>query len=186
MKLAFSGSGLAEAEDWFNKHILFMGWMEPGHSDLPSIQEAARGYLRDRCYERHQAPGRTSTLLALSRMQHLLVDGRKALAEKFCLHDIVRLLDVIQGDFLGPCSFEHFITPIADTYGWECLDDVPDDCRPLIATLEGLSPLEKVALADLLERLWHMEMPKGKELGELVQSMGVRLKPAPESQLGKA
>lgn len=185
MKLEFSGSGIAEAEDWFNKHILLMEWMEPGLSDLPSIQESARGYLRDRCYELHEAPGRTSTLLALSRMQYLLEDGRQALAEKFCLHDIVSLLDAMLGDFLGPCSFEHFVTPIADTYGWECLDDVPDACRPFIATIEGLSPLEKVALADLLERLWHVEMPKGKELGELVQSMGVRLKPEPESQLGK-
>lgn len=179
MPIQFTWSGTKDAEAFYNKHVLFQSWMEPGLGDLFLLQEACREYFRNRQYEHHEAPGRTAILLGVSRMQYLLEYGREALAEKFALEDIIRLLDVMCGDMPSPVVLENPVSPIADTFGWESHADIPEDWRHLVATLESLSPLERVALADLLERLWYVKMPNRKGIDEeLLHGMGVVLKPA--------
>lgn len=175
-------SGLKDAETFFNTHALFQGWLEPGLANLFLFQSVCREHFAERQFHNHEAPGRTSILLAVSRMQYLLGHGREALAGKFSLRDIARLLDVLVGDMLAPQDLEYPAAPVIDTFGWNNRADIPNDWLPLVDTLESLSPLERVALADVLERLWHVETRKQGRFDEgLLLSMGVTLKPTMES-----
>ena len=167
-------SGWKDDAARFDVQSLLEGRVERGLCDLPDLQSVCCEYFRERQYKHHETPERTSILAAVSRIQYLLADGRKALAGKFSLGDFVRLLDAMQGDFFSPRTLAHPVAPIADTFGWQSHSDIPLEARPLVATLEALAPLERAALADVLERLWHVEMPNHNRLDEeLLMSMGV-------------
>ncbi len=110
-------------------------------------------------------------LLAAGRLSPLLRDGLEALAGTFDADEIRFMLDVFLHDFHSLASAGNLATGLADHYGWEAFRDVPEQHRALMAKLVALSRLDSFALADCLERIWHVEMRK-RGAGDVVDWAG--------------
>jgi hypothetical protein len=93
----------------------------------------------------------------LARYQALLAQGRQTLREKFVDKELAAILDTLNGHwFAEPWSVGYIAAEVADAIELNGLDQKWELSGPaLLHTLQGLSFLESMALADAVERWWN-------------------------------
>lgn len=93
--------------------------------------------------------------LATARYEWLLQSARRGLSGRFTEGDFLRLMTSFAKDIFFPYQFNDLVDEVRDD-----IDDLeaPDKQRTsLTQKLRALSPLERAAMADLLEQLNHRQ-----------------------------
>lgn len=133
-------------------------------------------HLRERQYREDSAPERTATFLALGRYELILERARAEIAGKFSVDDLLFLLDACAGSLHDPGGSELHATGLAEHWGWEQWEDAPVRVRPLLRKLNGLTCAQSVALADVLERVWHcVPNADARSYETLIAAAGLKL-----------
>lgn len=116
-----------------------------------------------------------ATTLAISRLQWLLVEGRKSLSGRFTKEEFRQLMNCFQAEIFDPDMFRDFAVAVAQESG---VDEVILDggkVPKFIKKLLKLSPLEDAALADALEQAWYRSGGELDHFGVL-EELGIELK----------
>lgn len=118
---------------------------------------------------------KTSAILATARHHWLLRKTRGSLNGKFSEGDIATCLDCFQGEIFDPWALESIASSLCDDLGIELDDYQNTPYAALIDSLQALSALECVLLADALEQTWYRGLPSGKGVQEFFQELGIEL-----------
>lgn len=144
-------------------------------------QDAAR-YLDSRRYlDDEEAAPEHATLLALAlaagRLHALNAMGLDALDGKFTEQELLVMLDCNCGKFTETHSAAQYVKEVAAHHGWVGMRDVPERFKPLMRKLDKLTPMESFALADALERMWHVERNKNMDarIADWATAIGLKL-----------
>lgn len=112
-------------------------------------------------------------LFAAGRLEWLLRETRPSLSGLFTEQDVIVLLNCFQGDLFSPDQLSKIATNVCDDLGIELDAYKSSGIGPLINTLRGLTSVQQVALADVLEQLWHRGM--SGDMGEFLASLEIVL-----------
>ncbi|MDN2702041.1 hypothetical protein O0881_08550 [Janthinobacterium sp. SUN100] len=112
-------------------------------------------------------------LFATGRLDWLLRKTRPTLSGLFSERDIIVLLNCFQGDLLPPDQVSRFASNLCHELGIELDEYESSGVGPLINKLLELTSVQQVALADVLEQLWHRGM--SGDMGEFLASMDIDL-----------
>lgn len=107
------------------------------------------------------------TDFAIARLQALLLVGRHCLADKLTTKDFYSILDCFLQDFLIPAKVMNMAGALMDHAGASQL-------TPTVKKVLDLSPLERFALADILEQAWHKQSEH--TLFETASRLGMKFK----------
>lgn len=117
-----------------------------------------------------------AALLAAARMGWLLEQTRPSLSGLFSEGDAVALMDCYQGDMFFPDQFDRIASDLCDHLGVELDGYATSSIGPLVDKLQGLSAVQRVALADALEQAWHRGMKQeNKSPTEFFATLGINL-----------
>jgi hypothetical protein len=130
--------------------------------------------------EQHQIANRGLTsdeakIIACARLEWIFQMVRPALSEKFSEDDFVVLLDCYRADLFFPDQFNSLASDLCDHLGIDLDDYASSDSKGLIDKLRGLEPVQKVAMADALEQLWHRGLKSGLSIPEFLETIGIQL-----------
>lgn len=145
----------------------------------PNLYTHADRHLAVRRYEGEDAPRHTAAFLALARYEQLLERGFAELAGKLRASDVEILLECLAGDVYDASDHGSLASLVMFDYGWQSVEEVPEQFRRLIDVLCALNPIEHAALADALEQISHVVLPKDPRCGLAVAArrIGLRLNP---------
>lgn len=112
-------------------------------------------FFGERQYRDEEMPENSAAFFGIARYAWLLEKGYRELEGKFDLDEFMALADTYPGNFFSPSDAESMATVVGGHFGWEKMQDVPDEMKGMMRQLVTLSPLARCALADALERIWH-------------------------------
>lgn len=121
-------------------------------------------------------PEQIVVVMAMSRLDYLLAEGRESLEGKFSEQEMNYLLDAYNGTIFSTYEITHLASGIADFQGIESYEQCAPDFASFMRKLCQLSLVEKHALADVIERFWHAPPAKlGDGFGGFAEKLGLRL-----------
>jgi hypothetical protein len=139
----------------------------------------SEGY-EHRYIEQHQieSDGFTSEhakSLACSRLQWTYQMVRPTLAGTFSESDFATLLDCYQGDLFFPDQFSSMASDLCDHLGIDLKDDGSSEIKMLLDKLLAVQPVQKMAMADAVEQIWHRGLKSGMSIPEFLETLGIQL-----------
>ena len=115
-------------------------------------------------------------LLAAGRLDWLLRQTRPSLSGLFAESDVSALMDCYQGDMFFPDQMNSIASDLCDHLGVELDAYANSSIGPLVDKLQGLSAVQRVALADALEQAWHRGLKQeNKSPTEYFATLGINL-----------
>lgn len=144
------------------------GWMFSSHYMTSYLQEHA-----------DNGSGLSSpkaAMMAAGRLDWLLKETRPTLNGLFNERDVMVLLDCYQGGIFFPDQMNCIASDLCDHLGIELDAYETSGVAPLIGKLRGLTAMQRVTLADVLEQTWHRGMAvEQKQPMEFWASMDITL-----------
>lgn len=136
----------------------------------------AANYIGQHALARNGLTAESAGMLAVSRLQWLLAQTRPQLSGRFSEYEVTELLNCYQGEVFFPDMFNEMATEICEDHGLE-IDEVDGSyLAELVEKLFGLSPLERVTLADALEQAWYRAGENGRTHLEVIKELGIEVK----------
>ncbi|AMP74827.1 hypothetical protein [Ralstonia solanacearum] len=133
-------------------------------------------YMSQHVLDKNGLNAESAGMLAASRLQWLLVETRARLSGLFDQNDIVTLLNCFQAEIFSPDMLNRIATTVCEDSGIDVDEWAASPLVNLLETLCGLSPLERVTLADALEQTWYRAGEDGKTHLEVLAELGIEVR----------
>lgn len=114
--------------------------------------------------------------LAAARLEWLMERTRHQLNGRFSSKEIGALLNCYQAEIFFPQMFDGMASAICDDQGIEVDAHENSPIALLVQKLLGLSPLERVTLADAVEQAWYRTGENDKTHIEVLAELGILLR----------
>lgn len=133
-------------------------------------------YLQERAGNSMGLSQDQAAYMAAARLNWLLTSTRASLSGIFTSEDLSLLLGCFQGEVFFPHQIDTIAEALCDDQGIEH-GEVPDShIAPLVAKLLALVPVQRLALADLLEQTWYVGLKQQQVApAAFVKSLGIKL-----------
>lgn len=116
--------------------------------------------------------------LAMARLQWVLEEGRSSLDRQFTSDEFAVICSAFNGEITSPQDMDGIAMAVVEEYGIDIDDDIDNYknypvAAKLIDKLRQLSPIECLALLDLVEIFWHYPRSKLSSLEDFMLCFGV-------------
>ncbi|MGJ9417706.1 hypothetical protein ACHAC9_08085 [Massilia sp. CMS3.1] len=141
-----------------------------------SLYHIAR-YLDEHTYNDECFDDRRSGLMAAGRLSWLLGAARSTLSGVFSEKDIFTLINCYQDIVFSTDQISTIPSYVCEALGIK-LDNYEVSCAaPLISKLLNLNALQRLILADTLERIWYQPpMTRTNQIPEVFDLLGIQLR----------
>lgn len=130
-------------------------------------------YKRDHFMEQSEEYPEAMNTLAMARLEWILRQGRAALSDSITAEEFRTLCDVFNHDLATPDEIEDMAGAVAESYGIEYEGYEKTPLGPLLNKLLNFSPIQKLALRDLVQRFWYPINKPVKSFESFLEQNGV-------------
>jgi hypothetical protein len=149
---------------------------EVGEGWTSSLYDIAY-YVDEHTYNDAGLDDRRSGLMAAGRLNWLLDASRSRLNRIFSEKDIFTLINCYQDIVFSTGQISTMASYVCNCLGIELRNYEVSSAAPLINKLLNLDPLQRLILADTLERIWYQPPgTKTKQIPEVFESLRIKLK----------
>jgi len=132
-------------------------------------------YQRDHAMEYSEERPEAMSTLAMARLEWILRQGRLALNGLITEGEFRTLCDVFNSEIATPDEIEYMANAVAAEFDIEYDGYKEHPLGPLLDKLLTMSPIQKLALRDLVQRFWYPADGRGISPSEFLNKYGVAL-----------
>lgn len=114
--------------------------------------------------------------LACARLEWLLQAARPQLGGIWTLEDFFHMVNCFRSGLFHPDMYRSLAWTIWDDPSAYSQEDESPQLKELVDSVLALNPLQKVALADTLEQLWHRGFRMHVPIAEFLETLGIELR----------
>lgn len=157
-----------------DEHHLFSSSEARVYSALRASSRWIAAYEDSHLCAKGEARGR----LAMARLQWVLEEGRSSLDRQFTSDEFAVICSAFNAEITSPHDINGIAMAVVEEYGIDIDDDIDNYknypvAAKLIDKLRQLSPIECLALLDLVEIFWHYPRTKLSSLEDFMLCFGV-------------
>lgn len=140
------------------------------------IAEAyADHYYQEHLMEQSIYVPEAMAIFAMARLQWITEHGRASLNGEISAKEFMILCSVFSNAIATPHELEYFVTPVADEFGLEPETYQESSMAPFINKLLGFSPLQRLALRDLVQKFWYVEGASFESIEDFLAQHGIEV-----------